>query len=93
MKNLGNSNFSFSFISHGDIVKELNKLKSENVSQKTHIPIKIVKDNIDIISHFLYYNFNKLRPIHKKDKTDKTNYRPVSFLLNLSKAYERLMYN
>ena len=33
-------------------------------------------------------------PIHKKaDKTDKTNYRPVSILPNLSKAYERLMYS
>ena len=33
-------------------------------------------------------------PIHKKDdKTDKTNYRPISILPNLSKVYERLMYN
>ena len=31
-------------------------------------------------------------PIHKKDdKTDKENYHPI--LPNLSKAYERLMYN
>ena len=33
-------------------------------------------------------------PIHKRDdKTDKTNYRPISILPNLSKVYERLMYN
>ena len=33
-------------------------------------------------------------PIHKKDdKTDKTNYRPISILPNLSKVYERLIYN
>ena len=33
-------------------------------------------------------------PIHKKnDKIDKTNYRPTSILPNLSKVYERLMYN
>ena len=33
-------------------------------------------------------------PIHKKDdKTDKENYRPISVLPNLSKVYERLMYN
>ena len=32
--------------------------------------------------------------IHEKDdKTDKENYRPISILPNLSKAYERLMYN
>ena len=35
-----------------------------------------------------------ITPIHKKDdKTDKTNYRPISILPNLSKVYERLMYN
>ena len=33
-------------------------------------------------------------PIHKKDdKTDKTNYRPISILPNQSSVYERLMYN
>ena len=33
-------------------------------------------------------------PIHEKDdKTDKTNYRTISILPNLSKVYERLMYN
>ena len=109
MKNLGNFTFSFNFISHDDIVKELNKLKTKKASQKTDIPIKIVKENVDIMSHFLYHNFNNslscstfptgmkyadVTPIHKKDdKTDKTNYRPISILPNLSKAYERLMYN
>ena len=38
--------------------------------------------------------YAEVTPIHKKDdKTDKTNYRPISILPNLSKAYERLMYN
>ena len=33
-------------------------------------------------------------PVFKKDsRTDKTNYRPVSILPNLSKVYERLIYN
>ena len=109
MKNLGNFTFSFNFISHEDIVKELNQLKSKKPSQKTDIPIKIVKENVDVISHFLYHNFNNslscstfptgmkyadVTPIHKKDnKTGKANYRPISILSNLSKGYERLMYN
>ena len=108
MKDVGNFTFSFNFISHDDILKELN-LKSKKASQKTSIPIKIVKENVDIISHFLYHNFNNslscstfptgvkyadVTPTHKKnDKTDKTNYRPISILRNLSKVYERLMYN
>ena len=81
MKNLGNFTFSFNFISHDDIVKELNKLKTKKASQKTDIPIKIVKENVDIISYFLYHNFNNslscstfqtsmkhadVTPIHKK---------------------------
>ena len=98
MKNLINITFSFNFISHDDVIKELNKLKSKKASQKTDIPIKIVKENVDIISHFLYDNFNNslscstfptamkyadVTPIHKKDdKTDKTNYRPISILPN-----------
>ena len=79
------------------------------VSQKTDISVRIIKENIDIVSYFLYHNFNNLlscstfstamkyaevTPIHKKhDKTDKENYRPISMLPNLSKGYERLMYN
>ena len=35
-----------------------------------------------------------VRPAFKKDdKTDKENYRPISILPNLSKVYERLMYD
>ena len=33
-------------------------------------------------------------PVHKKkDKRDKTNYWPVSILLNISKIYEKFIYN
>ena len=75
MKNLGSSTF----------VKEVNKLKSKKASQKTDIPIKIVNEKVDIISHFLCHSFDNslscstfptgkkyadVTPIHKKD--DKT---------------------
>ena len=109
MKNLGKFTFSLNFISHDDTVKELNKLKSKKASQKTDIPIKIVKENLDIISYFLYHKFNNslscstfptamkytdIAPIHKNDdKTNKTNYCPISILPNLGKVYERLIYN
>ena len=82
MKKLGNFIFSFNFILHHDIVKELNKLKRKKASQITDIPLKIIKENVDIISHFLYHNFNNslscstfptgmtyadVTPIHTKD--------------------------
>ena len=35
-----------------------------------------------------------VRPAFKKDdKTDKENYRPITILLNLSKVYERSIYD
>ena len=38
--------------------------------------------------------YAEVTPIHKNDdKTGKENYRPISILSNLSKVYERLMYN
>ena len=104
MKKLVNFTFSFNFISHEDIVKGFNKLKSKKASQKTDFPIKVVKENVGIISSFLYHNFNNslpcstfpigmkyadVTPIHKNDdKTGKANYRPISILPNPSKVYE-----
>ena len=38
--------------------------------------------------------YTKVTPSHKKDdKTDKENHRPISILPNLSKVFERVMYN
>ena len=108
MEKLGNPSFSFEFTSYEEIVKEINILKIRKASQKVDIPVRIIKENIDIVSYFLYHNFNnsscstfpaamkyaEVTPIHKKDdKTDKENYRPISILPDLSKVYERLMYN
>ena len=109
MEKLGNPTFRFDFTSYEETIKEVNNLKIRKVSQKTDIPVRIIKENIDIVSYFLYHNFNnslscstfptamkyaEVTPIHKKDdKTDKENYRPISILPNLSKVYERLMYN
>ena len=109
MEKLGNPTFAFDFTSYEKTVKEVNDLKIREVSQKTDIPVTIIKENIDLVSYFLYYNFNnslpcstfptamkyaEVTPIHKKDdKTDKENYRPISIRPNLGKLYERLMYN
>ena len=95
--------FGFDFNSYEETVKEVNNLKIRKVSQKTDIPVRIIKENLDIVSYFLYHNFNnslscptfptamkygEVTPIHKKDdKTDKENCRPISILPNLSKVY------
>ena len=58
MKNLGHFIFSFNFISDDNIVKELNKLKIKKASDETDALIKPVKENVEVIFHFLYHSFN-----------------------------------
>ena len=73
------------------------------------IPVKIIKENKDLISYFVCNNFNNLlsslqypnglkyadaTPVFKKDdKSDKSNYRAISILPNLGKVYEQIMQN
>ena len=76
-----NINFNFKFTSHGETEKEVDNLKIKKASQKSDIPLKIIKENVDLISYFLYHNFNNslsgatfpttmkyadVIPIHKK---------------------------
>ena len=76
--------------------------------QKDVIPTKVIRKKKYIFAGFIAKDFNnyvdkgvfpnKLKqadvtPIHKKkDKSDKTNYKPVSILPNISKIYEKLIY-
>ena len=68
--------------------------------------MKIIKDNIDIFSKFIFHNFNNLIfdatfpselknadkiPVFKKKDRNIENYRPVSIFSNLIKIYERCL--
>ena len=57
MEKLGKPTFNFKFTSHEETEKEVNNLKIKKASQKPDIPLKIIKENVDI-SYFLYHNFN-----------------------------------
>ena len=101
--------FEFSFVSKSEISDELVKLNKAKASPSNDVPVKIIKENLDLLGYFLYNNFNnslfscdfpngmklaEIKPIFKKDdKTNKENYRPISILPALSKVYEKLMYN
>ena len=77
-------------------------------SQITDIPTKIIKLNADLFANFLFRNFNyylekyefpcvlkhaDVVPVQKKkEKNDRANCRSVSIFLNLSKIYEKLLY-
>ena len=104
-----NSSFSFNFVDKQKISKEITKLDNKKSCQEFDIPVKIIKDNIDVFSNFLYNHFNNslfnsefpsefkkadVIPIFKKkDQSNKENYRPISILPNLSKVYERCIYD
>ena len=75
--------------------------------QLKDITTKIIKMNSDVFANFICLHFNYCINIgkflqefknadvisvdKKKEKSDKTNYRPVSILPNLSKIYEKLI--
>ena len=84
-------------------------LDSSKACQDSDIPTKVVKSNLDIFTDALYSEFNRsletsifpasmklanVIPVHKKDnRSEKDSYRPVNILPNLSKVFERCIYN
>ena len=103
-----NGAFSFREISFKEIETEIRLLKLNKASQYSDIPSKIIKENSDIFSNFIYESTNNsinssifpsylkhvdVTPLHKKcNKSLKENYRPVSILPILSKVFERSMF-
>ena len=106
---LDNPNFYFEYTAFDQTLKELEKLDPKKESQMNDIPVKVIKENKDIVAFFIHHNFNNslssstfpnalkyadVKPVFKKDdKTNKENYRPISILPTLSKVYGRLIYN
>ena len=58
MMGANNLSFSFKFTDRKKIFNELQKLKSKKTFQGSDIPVKITKENINIITDFIYNNFN-----------------------------------
>ena len=101
--------FSFIFETKSKILAEIHNLDNKKACQESEIPVKVIKDTIDIFSEFIFHNFNKsifdatfpselknadvIPVFKKKDRNNIENYRPVSILPNLSKIYERCLYD
>ena len=90
------------------VCDEIKSLNISKACPKSTLPPKIIKDNYDIFALKLHNDLNRsidnglfpnnlkladVTPVHKKDnRTDKTNYRPVSILPAISKIYERILF-
>ena len=66
------------------------KLNPKKTCQESDIPVKIIKENLDIVSNFVYNNFNKTKSPFLKRKSEST--LRIIILPNLSKVYERCMH-
>ena len=96
---------SFVGVDKKEIEKEILKLGANKASQNPEIPIKLLKENVDIFSDSLCTSFNSsinmskfpenlklanITPAYKKGKKDiKGNYQSVSVLPNVSKIFEK----
>ena len=58
MMGTNNLSFSFKFIDRKKIFNELQKLKSKKACQGSDISVKIIKENNDIMTDFIYNSFN-----------------------------------
>ena len=58
MEKIGCPCFAFEFVSLKETIKEVNKLSIKKASQALDIPVKIIKENKDLISYCAYNNFN-----------------------------------
>ena len=101
MREKGLPKFSFHLVTLEETLKEVALLSNKKASQASDIPVKIMKENWDLIAYYILHNSNNalscseyptslkygdMAPIFiKDDKTDKTNYGPISILPNLSK--------
>ena len=101
--------FDFKHIDDKKMAEVLKDLNAKKAKQENDIPIKLIKENIDLFSSILSRLFNfyidktsfpnslkqaDITPVHKKDDTnDNNNYRPVSILPSLCKAFEKCLYD
>ena len=103
-----NFSFSFKTVSLTAIEKEMKSLNLNKASHSSDIPTNILKQNVYFFSPFILGYVNKsissstfpsmlkladITPVYKKDsRYEKSNYRPISVLPNLSKIFENVLY-
>ena len=109
MKGLEKESFNFSKATNDIVLRNIQMLNTKKASQLNDVPTKYIKKSSDVFTPVITDDYNncvataifpecfktaEVIPLYKKDKpTEKTNYRPISILPNISKIYERLMHD
>ena len=98
-----NKTFTFDNVTTDKVASVIKKLNSKKASKSDDIPTKVIKEFGTFFAEFLSKNLNSCLEnspfpedlkcaefvlIYKKNKS---NYRPISLLSNISKVYERRM--
>ena len=103
-----NSSFVFESVTKEKIENLITNLNTKKAVQSNDIPIKLVTKFGYLFLKYIATSINRctaggtfvnafkkaaVRPVYKKDgRTEKSNYRPISVLSNVSKIYERCLY-
>ena len=103
------SSFSFQTVAKENTTKLRANLDNKKAVQSKDIPTKLVKKFGCLFSNFIAFNVSKyisectyvdafkkaeIQPLYKKDgTTEKSNYRPIRVLSNVSKIYGRCLYD
>ena len=90
------------------VIRKIKRLNVLKLSQQSGIPTKVLIGNCEYFTHYFYENKNfclgksllflldlklaDIVPVYKK-KFKSTENRPVSILSNMSKVYERCIYD
>ena len=101
--------FSFYHVNPYKMLNIFQNIDSKKATQQGDIPVRIIKENKFTFSKILSEMFNfyiddntfpnglkkaDIKSVYKKDDSfDKINYRPISILPVLSKAFERCLYD
>ena len=85
------------FVDESDIEKEIMNLNNSTTSQDSDIPVKIIRNNLDIFKHILCQELNRSIELSRfrrslRQSTDKANYRLIIILPKLSKVLERCLW-
>ena len=108
-RNKEEQTFNFNYVSYEEVLNETRKLQTATKTQQNDIPTKNLKENSEVFPRYFHKNIsfcseNSIFPsdlkvadmtpaFKKKSKTSKDNYRSISILPNISKIYERCLYN